>query len=134
MSKKAISYIRYRIYDMVYDNQHQTYDIVHPVIRYCRWPTISYVARIQMILVYTGIISKSMYSLFLNKKMKNNDFKVIIILSLLSLFYHYHHCFYHFLSLFHYFKIIKFHYLFHNFLLFFIIFSLIIHYYLIDFH
>jgi hypothetical protein len=48
MSMKAILYIRYRIYDMVYAIQHWTYDIVHPDIRYRRWPTISYVARIQM--------------------------------------------------------------------------------------
>jgi hypothetical protein len=55
MSNNAISYIRYRIYDMVYDIQHRTYDIVCPDIRYRRWHTISYVARIQMIHTHTSV-------------------------------------------------------------------------------
>ncbi len=36
-------------YDMVYDIQHRTYDIVCPDIRYRTWHTILYVARIQML-------------------------------------------------------------------------------------
>jgi hypothetical protein len=65
MSNNAISYIRYRTYDMVYDIQHRTYDIVCRDIRYRMWHTISYVARIQMLICFQIIIRIKYFNTYL---------------------------------------------------------------------